>query len=206
MQPPPLQFARPRADIEATMRTHGFRTHILLVVAGVVAVLASFDRPWYARAPAPFTGDASIGEVNGPLYGLFHGLQRWVTATNGRTGWHALDTLGEVIAGLALFSAVAAVACMVPLLQGLVAEPLRYASLALLALVAWKVLDPPGPNNLWELRHGALVGGCGALVAGICAQAVASAPSRRRSVTPAYVAPPAPPAYDASGSAPPPGF
>jgi drug/metabolite transporter superfamily protein YnfA len=184
------------------MRTHGFRTHILLVVAGAVAVLAGLGRPWYDRAPTPQVGDIAIGEVNGPLSGFFEALKRWITDPEGRTGAHALGTVGQVITALAVLCAVAAVVSMVPGVQRVVAAPLRYAGVALIGLVAWRVIDPPGSNADWELRHGALISLCGALVVAICAQTVASAPSRKRVVTPAYVPPPPPPAYEGSTAPP----
>jgi hypothetical protein len=186
------------------MRTHGFRTHILLVVAGAVAVLAGLARPWYAHAPKPHVGVVAIGEVNGPLYGLFPALERWVTDPNGHTGYQALDTIGQLLAALAIFCALAALGATIPVVQRLVAGLLRYAGLALIGIVVWRLVDPPGPNGVWELRHGALISLAGALVAGICAQTVASAPSRKRVVTPRYVPPPPPPAYE--GSTPPPTF
>jgi hypothetical protein len=195
---PVLEFPRPRADDRDTMRTHGFRTHILLVVTGAVAVLAGLSRPWYGRAPKPPTGDVAIGQVNGPLNGLFEALRRWVTDPSGRTGYHALDTVGEVLGALAVFCAVAALGAMVPAIQRVVAGPLRYAGIAVAGIVAWRLVDPPGPNAVWELRHGALISLAGALVCGICAQTVGSAPSRKRTVTPRYVPPPPPPAYEPS--------
>jgi hypothetical protein len=189
------------------MRTHGFRTHVLLVLAGVVVVLASLQRPWYGRAPRPLPDQpASIGDVNGPLQGLFSGLKRWVTDAHGVTGWHALGTIGQVLAALAVLSGLATLGCMVGEIQRHVAEPLRYAAVAVLGIVVWKLVDPPGANAAWELRHGALVAAGGALVLAVCAQSVASAPSRKRTVTPRYVAPPAPPAYEpVRQSVPPPG-
>ena len=33
------------------MRTLGFRTHVLLAIAGAIGVLYSLSRPWYAAAP-----------------------------------------------------------------------------------------------------------------------------------------------------------
>src|SRR4051812_9107425 len=180
------------------MRTHGFRTHILLVVTGAVAVLAGLSRVWYARAPLPQVGDIAIGQVNGPLNGFFEALKRWATDPSGKTGYQALDTVGQVLAGLCLLCAVAALASMVPGVQRVVAPPLRYGGLAVLGIVVWRLIDPPGPNAAWELRHGALISLGGALVLGICSQTVASAPSRKRVVTPKYVPPPPPPPYEGS--------
>src|SRR3954451_3496372 len=111
------------------MRTHGFRTHILLVVTGAVAVLAGLSRAWYARAPLPQVGDIAIGEVNGPLNGFFEAVKRWVSDSSGKTGYQALDTVGHVLAGLCVLCAVAALVSMVPGVQRVVALPLRYAGL-----------------------------------------------------------------------------
>jgi hypothetical protein len=184
------------------MRTHGFRTHILLVVTGAVAVLAGLGRVWYARAPLPQVGDVAIGQVNGPLNGFFDAVKRWVTDPGGTTGYQALDTVAQVLAGLCVLCAAAALVSIVPGVQRVVAPLLRYGGLAVMGIVAWRVIDPPGPNDAWELRHGALISLGGALVLGICAQAVASAPSRKRVVTPKYVPPPPPPAYEGSTAPP----
>ena len=196
-----------RLPKHAAMRTQGFRTHVLLVLAGVVAVLGSLQRPWYGQAPPPAPEQAAhIGDVNGPLEGFFQGIRRWVSDPSGVTGWDALGTVGQVIAALAVVAALAALGCMAGEIQRFVSEPLRYAAVAVLALVAWKLVDPPGANTAWELRHGALIGAGGAIVLAVCAQSVASAPRRKRVVTPRYVAPPPPPAYEPPrNSTPPPG-
>jgi hypothetical protein len=188
------------------MRTLGFRTHVLLVLAGAVAVIAGLGGHWYARAPLPVPDeDLPMGDVNGPLNGFFHGLQRWVGDPGGRTGWDALGASGQVLAALAGFCALAALGCMAPSIQRHVSELLRWAGLAVLGIVAWRLADPPGPNAVWELRHGALIAAAGALVVAASAQTVAGAPNRRPIVTPTYVAPPPPPAYEGAGSVPPPG-
>jgi hypothetical protein len=198
----PLQFPRARADKSSEMRTNGFRTHILLVVAGAVALLAGLSRPWYARAPEPQVGDIAIGQVDGPLKGFSEALKRWVTDPDGITGVHALVGVGQLLTGLALFCAVAALASTVPAARRFLAPPLRYAGMAVIGIVAWRLIDPPGANAAWELRHGALISLGGAFVTGICAQTVASAPSHKRTVTPKYTPPPPPPAYEGSTAPP----
>jgi hypothetical protein len=177
------------------MRTLGFRTHILLVAIGAIGVLAALGRPWYARPPALVEQpDGFVG--SGPLYGLADGLERWLTDPTGVTGWHALGSWGVALAGLSVFAAACAAACLSPALQGLVREPLRYASFAAFAIAAWKLVDQPGPNASLELRLGALVGVAAAAMVWISAQGVAGAPSRRR-VEPTRYTPPPPPLYDA---------
>ena len=50
------------------MRTLGFRTHVLLAIAGAIGVMYSLSRPWYAAAPPPpKEDDAGIGDIHGPL-------------------------------------------------------------------------------------------------------------------------------------------
>src|SRR5918997_1383991 len=100
------------------MRTLGFRTHVLLAIAGAIGLLYSLTRPWYAAAPPPSEEEAGIGD--------------------------------------------------------------SYGSLAALAIVAWKLVDPPGANGAWELRIGALLAGVFAIVLFTCASGVANAPLRRK--------------------------
>jgi hypothetical protein len=189
------------------MRTHGFRSHVLLVLAGAAGLVISLSWPWYDRAPAPQPDRvADIGDINGPLYGLFHAMRRWVSDASGLSGWHALGPVATAMAALAAVAALSALATSLPALQGIVRDVLRWSAFAVVALVAWRLFDPPGANGVWELRHGALVGAAAALVLVCGALPVASAPRRQRTVTPAYVPPPPPvPVYDTSSSSAPPG-
>jgi hypothetical protein len=175
------------------MRTLGFRTHVLLVVAGAIGVLGSLSRPWYAKPPATPVGD-DYG--TGPLYGLSDALQRWVTDPAGTTGWNALGDWATALAGL---SALAALCAIVSLLgaQGIVREPLRYGSFAVVVIAVWHLVDSPGPNAALELRLGAFVGVASATMLWVSAQGVANAPTRRRVEPMHYTPPPAPPVYDA---------
>jgi hypothetical protein len=204
-----LRFTRPRADGPSkAMRTHGFRTHVLLVLAGAAVLVASLSRPWYARAPKPKPDHTqNIGDVNGPLNGLFHAMVRWVSDSHGVTGWHALGPVGTAIAGLGALAALSALGATTPAVQSVSQDVLRWSAFAVAGLVAWRVFDPPHANDVWELRHGALVAAFAAIMLFAGAMPVASAPRRRRTVTPAYAAPTPPPAVvDTTGSvAPPPG-
>jgi hypothetical protein len=178
------------------MRTLGFRTHVLLVLAGAIGVLSSLSRPWYGPAPAPLPDNSQHFDVHGPLYGVLDALKRWVTAPDGTTGWDALGTSGTVLAGLALASALCAVGCVAPAVQGLVSSLLRYVSFVTFAVVLWRVLDAPGPNGAHELRLGALVALVSATFVWVSAQGVANAPMRRRVTPPSYTPPPPPPVFE----------
>jgi hypothetical protein len=175
------------------MRTLGFRTHVLLVIAGAAGVLGSLSRPWYARPPAAQAGD-SLG--TGPLYGLADALERWLTDPGGTTGWQALDHWATALAALSILAAVSAAVSLAGA-QGIVREPLRYGSFAVAAIAVWHLFDSPGPNAALELRLGAFVGVASAALLWVSAQAVANAPTRRRTEPLRYTPPPAPPAYDA---------
>jgi hypothetical protein len=188
------------------MRTLGLRTHALLAVAAAAGVIAALARPWYAAAPPVATGADGVGSIQGPVDGLAAGMERWISQSEGMTGWDTLGVWGTVIAALAAVVGVGALGCLVPALQGLARELLRYSALACAAIVVWKLVDTPGPNADLELRFGAFVGAAAALIAFSSASAVASTPLRHRRTAPAgYTPPPAPPRFEAAGSAPPPG-
>lgn len=183
------------------MRTLGFRTHVLLAIAGAVGVLFALSRPWYAGAPLPLQDEkAGIGDIHGPLNAFMDGAQRWVSGADGVTGWKALDHWGLGIGAMVLVTVLGALACTTPKLQVLGRDLARYGSFATLAIVAWKLVDPPGDNAVWELRIGSLLAAVFALVLFTCAAGVANAPLRRKIAPPRYQAPPPPPAFESAGS------
>ena len=186
------------------MRTLGFRTHVLLAVAAAVGVITALARPWYAAAPPAADEATGIGTIQGPVDRLAAGVERWLSEASGTSGWDALGVWGAVIAGLAAATALAALGCLVPALQGVARELLRYAALACAGIVVWKLIDTPGPNAELELRFGAFVAAGAALVAFSSGSTVASTPLRHRR-TAAVPAAYTPPRYEAATSAPPPG-
>ena len=176
------------------MRTLGFRTHVLLALAAAAGLVLTLSRPWYAAAP-PKSPDkvADIGDINGPLTGFGDGLKRWLTDAEGTSGWHALDHWGMGIVAMAGVAAVGALLLLLPAVQQLGRDLLRYGSLAALGIVVWKLLDPPGSNEALELRNGALAAAGFALVLVVCGGAAASAPLRKRVPQRKFVPPPPPP-------------
>ena len=114
------------------------------------------------------------------------------------TGWQALDHWGQMVAAMAGVAVIGALLCLaVPRMQVLGRDLARYGSLAALAIVAWKLVDPPGENALLELRIGALIAGVFAVMLFTCASGVANAPLRRQAAPRStYQAPPPPPAYE----------
>lgn len=192
------------------MRTLGFRSNVLFVIAALVGLVASLGRPWYAPAlaSAPAEGDSLVGEVQGPVEGFFSRLAREFTATDGTTGWHAFTTTDMVICGLVALAALSALAVMVPALQVVAREVLRVAALALLGIVVVKLAQVPDDAGLAERRQGAWIALAVTGIAASSAFSVCAAPIRRRRPgrslydTPA----PAPPmsTIDSTGSTAPP--
>jgi hypothetical protein len=159
------------------MRTLGFRTHVLLAVAAAVGLIASLGRPWYATAP-----EATPSTYPGS--GLVEAFERLISEPGGTTGWDALGTWGTVLAAVAAVIAAGALGCLVPAVQGVARELVRYAALAGFAIVAWKVLDHPSEGT--ELRMGAVLAAVAALIACTSGSAAAAAPLRRRQTHPVY--------------------
>lgn len=191
------------------MRTLGFRTHVLFALAAAAGLVLTLSRPWYGAAPpkAP-EGTADIGDINGPLTGFFDGAKRWLTNSDGASGWHALDHWAMAIAVMAGIAAIGLVMLMVPAMQQLGRDLVRYASLAAFGIVVWKLLSPPGGHDSVELRNGAIAGLAFSLILMVTGSAAASAPLRKKKVAQRTFVPPSPPAYESAGSngPPPPSF
>src|SRR5215216_6312272 len=88
--PPALQARGFRADMEPpAMRTIGFRSNVLFIIAAAVGLLASLGRPWYAPAPVVTPEEARIGDVQGPVESFFLRLGREIGEGAGTKGWDA---------------------------------------------------------------------------------------------------------------------
>jgi hypothetical protein len=162
------------------MRTLGFRTHALIALAAAIGVIAALSRPWYAPAPALVDEERAIGDIHGPIDRLADTVNRWASETTGTTGWDSLGTWGTALAALALVAGIGAIGCLVPALQGVAREALRYGGLACLGISIWKLLDSPGENEALELRYGAFVAFAAALLVVTSGGPVAAAPLQRR--------------------------
>jgi hypothetical protein len=182
------------------MRTLGFRTHVLLALAAAAGLVLSLGRPWYGSPPGKHADKiASIGDINGPLTGFFDGLKRWATSSDGTSGWQALNHWALGLAAMAGVAALGALLLLLPALQMLGRDLLRYGALAAFGIAVWRLVDPPGSNGSFELRHGALAGTAFALILLVCGSAAASAPLRRRTPQRKFVPPPPPPAWGSTG-------
>jgi hypothetical protein len=195
-----LQLAPTAADTGSTMRTFGFRTHVLLALAAAACLVLSLGHPWYAAAPPkPPEQVADIGDINAPLTGFFDGLERWLGGSDGVSAWQALDHSALGIAALAGVAAAGALLLFLPALQVLGRDLLRYGALGAFGIVAWRLFDPPGANGSLELRNGAFAGAGFALVLVVCGSAAAGAPLRRKIPQRTFVPPPPPPPWGSTG-------
>jgi hypothetical protein len=174
-----LQSDVDAADIRP-MRTLGFRSHVMLAIAAAVGVIATLPRPWYGLAPVATEEQVTkeIGDIHGPVESTAAAVGRWIGDPVGTSGWDALGTWGTAIAALAALTAAGALACLVPALQGVAREAVRYGGLGCVALIAWKLFDSPAAGA--EPRYGAVAAAVAALVALISGAAVAGAPLQRR--------------------------
>jgi hypothetical protein len=192
------------------MRTIGFRSNVLFIIASAFGLLAALGRPWYAPSPVPTAEEASIGDVQGPVENFFLRLGREVGSDNGTTGWHAFTSTDMILAALAVIAVVAAIGALTPGIEQPAREVLRIATLAMLGIVVVKLVNTPDAAGLVERRQGAWI----ALgVTGIMASSASTlynAPLARRKRGPSLydspiVPPPRSTVFDAPGSSTPPG-
>jgi len=176
------------------MRTIGFRSNVLFIVAAAVGLLASLGRPWYAISPGATIEEARIGEVNGPVETFFLRLGREFTTATGTTGWDAFTTTDTILAALVALAVVSAFGSLIRGLEQPSREVLRLATLAMLGIVVVKLANTPDAAGLVERRQGAWI----ALgVTGIMASSATtlySAPFARRKAGPSLYDSPAAPA------------
>jgi len=172
------------------MRTIGVRSTLLLAVAAACGAVAALGRPWYGP---------SVPATDARMEDLLRTVGRVLTDPGGTTGWTALQTADELLAGLAAATALLLLLALVPALQSPAATLARWTALAAVAVVAVELVGGPGGARTAELRHGAFLGLAATLVLLACSWTVASAPSRRRTAPGAYTPPPPPPAYEDDG-------
>jgi hypothetical protein len=164
------------------MRTIGFRSQVLFIIAAAVGLLAALGRPWYAGAPVLTPEETRIGDVNGPVEEFFSRLAREFTSDGGSTGWAAFTTTDMILAVLVSIAVLSALGALIPAIEQPAREALRLVTLAMLGIVVVKLVNTPDGVGLVERRQGAWI----ALgVTGIMASAgntICNAPLARRKV------------------------
>ena len=174
------------------MRTIGFRSNVLFIIAASVGLLASLGRPWYATAPVLTPEEVRIGQVQGPVEQFFSRLAREFTTEHGTTGWDAFSSTDTILTVLVVIAIVTALGSMIAGIEQPCREILRLVTLAMLGIVVVKLANTPDSAGLVERRQGAWI----ALgVTGIMASSATTlynAPLTRRARTrPLYDTPPA---------------
>ena len=130
------------------MRTIGFRSNLLFAVAAAFGIIASLSRPWYG--PPGKATDAQMEDLLG-------GIGRAFTEPVGTSGWAALQTADQLIAGLAVGTAVVLLLTLVPALQQQLRPLARWGALATVGVILVKLVDTPDARALSEPRHGLFI-------------------------------------------------
>ena len=139
------------------MRTIGFRSNVLFIIAAAAGLLAALGRPWYARAPVQTPEEARIGDVQGPVEQFFSRLAREFTSEDGTTGWAAFHSTDTILAVLVAIAVVTALGTLIAGVEQPCREVLRLVTLAMLGIVVVKLANTPDSVGLIERRQGAWI-------------------------------------------------
>jgi hypothetical protein len=139
------------------MRTIGFRSNVLFIIAAAVGLIAALGRPWYAHTPALTPEEARIGDVQGPVEQFFSRLAREFTTENGTTGWVAFHSTDTILVALVVIAIVTALGSMISGIEQPCREVLRLVTLAMLGIVVVKLANTPDGIGLVERRQGAWI-------------------------------------------------
>ena len=165
------------------MRTIGFRSNVLFVIAAAVGLLAALGRPWYARSPVQTAEEARTGDVQGPVEQFFSRLAREFTSEDGTTGWAAFHTTDTILAVLVAIAVVTALGTLIVGVEQPCREVLRIVTLAMLGIVVVKLANTPDSVGLIERRQGAWIALGVAGIMASSASALYNAPLRRKKTT-----------------------
>ena len=139
------------------MRTIGYRTNVLFILAAAFGLLAALGRPWYASAPASLGEEARIGEFHGTVEASFARLAREVSASDGAQGWDAFTSTDTILVALLTVAVVSAIGSLWPAIELTCRELLRLVTLAMLGIVIVKLVNTPDAIGLVERRQGAWI-------------------------------------------------
>jgi hypothetical protein len=140
------------------MRTIGYRSNVLFILAAAFGLLAALGRPWYGAAPAAHAVEpANIGKVNLPVESFFSQLWREISSADGVKGWDAFTTTDKILVGLLAVAVISALAALLPATERVAREVLRLVTLAMLGIVVVKLVNTPDARGLVERRQGAWI-------------------------------------------------
>ena len=146
------------------MRTLSTTSKLLAFVAAALGVVASLGLPWFAPSPAAEEKRAGLTRINEPTEKFFGAVERWVTASDGVS---AHDRFAGADVALMALAALAVAAAALAALGG--EQPGRWimqiAALAIVGLVAVKLVQGAATDELVEVRHGAVLAvACGSVM------------------------------------------
>jgi hypothetical protein len=189
------------------MRTIGFRSNVLFILAAAFGLIAALGRAWYARTPALPAEETRIGEVHGPVEDFFARLAREFTTANGTTGWDAFTTTDTILAALVAVAVVCSIGVLIPAIEQPAREILRLATFAMLGIVVVKLANTPDSVGLVERRQGAWIALGVVGIMATSANTIYNAPLSRRKakrslyeVSPALALPERSHVFDTPGS------
>jgi hypothetical protein len=192
------------------MRTIGFRSQVLFIVAAAFGMLAALNRPWYAPTPQLPVEETRIGEVHGPVESFFLRLGREFSTATGTTGWDAFTSTDTILAALVGVAVLSGLGALIPAIEQPARELLRLVTFAMLGIVVVKLANTPDHQGLVERRQGAWIALGVAGVMASSAMTLYNAPLARRKTgrslyeSPAVLAaPPRSHVFDSPGSSAP---
>jgi hypothetical protein len=139
------------------MRTIGFRSNVLFIIAAAVGLIAALGRPWYASTPALTPEEVRTGDMQGPVEQFFSRLAREFTTDHGTTGWAAFHSTDTILSVLVAITIVSALGTLVVGIEQPCREVLRLVTLAMLGIVVVKLANTPDGVGLVERRQGAWI-------------------------------------------------
>jgi hypothetical protein len=139
------------------MRTIGFRSNVLFILAAAFGLFAALGRAWYAPTPVATPEEIRLGDVNGPVEDFFSRLAREFTTASGTTGWDAFSSTDTILAALVAVAVVSAIGALIPAVEQPAREILRLATLGMLGIVVVKLVNTPDAAGLVERRQGAWI-------------------------------------------------
>jgi hypothetical protein len=140
------------------MRTIGYRSNVLFILAAAFGLVAALGRPWYGATPvARAVEPANIGKVNLPVESFFSQLWREISAADGVKGWDVFTSTDRILVGLLAIAVISALAALVPGIERGAREVVRLVTLAMLGIVVVKLVNTPDGAGLAERRQGAWI-------------------------------------------------
>lgn len=147
------------------MRTLSTTSKLLAFAAAALGVVASLGLPWFAASPAAEVKQKGLTRINEPTEKFFGGVERWLTASDGVSAHERFATADIVLMALAAIAVLGAGLAVVKGGELVGRWIMQAAAVAILGLVAVKLVQIAATDDLVEARHGAVLAvGCGGVM------------------------------------------